>query len=108
MVGGNNRTDRHITTRTLCGFGETLRGERCELSGEVRFMGLLLCEKHARQLELEDRISLLRGISASLELCLRNVSIRRNAAFTRLLQSQRAEAAVELEFARQNLRENAG
>lgn len=108
MADGKGQTGKHGATRTHCGFDETLKGERCELPGGVRLMGLLLCQKHARQMEIEDCVASLQGITNLLELCMSNVSIRRNAVFTRLLRSQRAEVAVKLEYAHQQLRENAG
>ncbi len=108
MSDKKDRTGRPVETRTRCGFDQTLKGERCGCPGEVRLMGLLLCEKHVRRVEIEDRISLLQGIASSLELCMSNMSIRRNDAFTGSLQSRRAEAAVKLKFARQELRKSAG
>ena len=45
-----------------CEVGETLRGGYCELSGKIVVKGLVLCERHARLLEAQDRTDLLEGI----------------------------------------------
>ncbi len=108
MSDGKDRIGTPTGARVRCGFGQTLKGERCERPGAVRLMGLRLCQKHARRVEIEDRISFLQGIASSLELCMSNVSIRRNSDFTRSLQARRAEAELKLKYARQELRKNAG
>jgi PAS domain S-box-containing protein len=87
-----------------CEFAENLRGEDCELPGTTWSEGKLLCEDHARQYELQDRMDLLRGIISSLELCLDNVAVRRDANFVRLLKAEVAHATRELELAREELR----
>ena len=66
--------------------------------------GKLLCDAHARQSELQDRIDLLRGVITSLELCLDNVAVRRDANFVRLLKAEVAHAMAELEAAQEELR----
>lgn len=95
-----------IGASTRCGFDQTLNGRRCERAGLVWLTGLRLCEKHARRVEIEDQISLLRGIVSSLELCMRNVSIRRDHGFAKSLKLRRTEAATKLEAARKELRRN--
>jgi hypothetical protein len=87
-----------------CEVAETLRGGYCERSGKVGFAGLVLCERHARLLEAQDRIALLEGIASSLELCLRSIPLRKNKDLSMVVQSQRAQAARELAHARQDLR----
>ena len=82
-----------------CEVEKTLRGGYCDLSGKVRLAGLLLCERHAKQLEAQDRRALLEGIVLSLELCLSNITLRRNKEFTILLRAQHAQAARELAHA---------
>ncbi|HEV2745098.1 MAG TPA: PAS domain S-box protein [Rubrobacter sp.] len=86
-----------------CEFGEILPGERCGLPGRVWWEGKLLCETHARQSELQDRVDLLRGVITSLELCLDNVAVRRDANFVRLLKAEVAHATAELELAEEKL-----
>ncbi len=88
-----------------CKVGETLQGGCCELAGEVEFDGLPLCGRHARELEIRDRIDLLRGIASSLELCLSSVPLRNDANFASLLRSKRAKATRELDRAYEDLRQ---
>ena len=100
--------DAHIQYRGFqgeprCEFERTLKGECCDKRGEVRLEGLLLCESHARQLETQERIDLSRGIISCLELCLRNITLRRDKNLVGLLRAQRAGAARDLELAYQEL-----
>ena len=90
-----------------CEVDHTLGGGYCEEQGEVRLEGLLLCERHARLLEAQDRIDLLRGIISCLKLCLSNLAVRRDTTLVHLLRAQRAGAARELELAYQELRQAA-
>jgi hypothetical protein len=87
-----------------CEVGESLRGGYCELSGKIGFKGLVLCERHARLLEAQDRMALLEGIVLSLGLCLSSIPLRKNKGLSMVVQSQRAQAARELAHARQDLR----
>ncbi len=95
----DNRQDRFTEGVPQCEFGELLPGESCGLPGRIWSEGKLLCETHARQSELQDRIDLLRGVITSLELCLDNVAVRRDANFVRLLKAEVAHATAELELA---------
>jgi hypothetical protein len=96
--------NQHAKDQPRCEFDHTLKGEGCEKKGEVRLDGLLLCESHARQLEAQERVDLLRGIVSCLELCLRNIALRRDTNLVGLLRARRAGAARELELAYQELR----
>jgi PAS domain S-box-containing protein len=87
-----------------CQFGEILTGENCGLPGTTWSQGKLLCETHARQSELQDRVDLLRGVIASLELCLDNVAVRRDANFVGLLKAEMAHTSAQLELAQGELR----
>jgi PAS domain S-box-containing protein len=98
-----NRQDRLNESVPLCQFGEILPGESCELPGKIWSEGKLLCDAHARQSELQDRIDLLRGVITSLELCLDNVAVRRDANFVRLLKAEVAHATAESELAQGEL-----
>jgi PAS domain S-box-containing protein len=98
-----NKQDRLNEGVPQCEFEEILPGERCGLPGKIWSEGKLLCETHARQSELQERIDLLRGVIASLELCLDNVAVRRDANFVRLLKAEVAHAAAELELAQGEL-----
>ena len=96
--------DRLAIAPLRCEVGETLRGGYCELSGKVGFKGLLLCERHAGQLEAQDRTDLLEGIVSCLGLCLRSISLRKNKDLSMLVLAQRAQAIQELAHAREDLR----
>jgi PAS domain S-box-containing protein len=98
-----NRQDRLNESVPQCEFEEILLGESCGLPGKTWLEGKLLCEMHARQSELQDRIDLLRGLIASLELCLDNVAVRRDANFVRLLKAEVAHATTELTLAQGEL-----
>ena len=91
-----------------CEFGQLLLGEDCEQPGTTWSEGKLLCETHARCSELMGRAELLRGVIASLELCLDNVAVRRDANFVRLLKAEVAHATAELELVQQELLRTAG
>jgi len=102
------RQDRINEGVPLCEFGEILPGESCELPGKIWSEAKLLCDAHARQSELQDRIDLLRGVITSLELCLNNVAVRRDANFVRLLKAEVAHATAELELAQGELQRAKG
>ena len=55
--------------------------------------GLLVCERHAHQLEAQNKIDLLRGIISCLDLCLSNLALRRDTNLVGLLRAERADAA---------------
>jgi len=97
--------DRPTIAYLHCEVSETLQGGYCELHGQVGFKGLLLCERHARLLEAQDRTGLLEGIVSSLELCSRSIPLRKNKDFSILLRVQRAQATRELAHALEDLRQ---
>jgi hypothetical protein len=103
-VSDGKVTNRAATAYLRCEVAETLQGGHCGLEAEAEFQGLLLCEWHARQSEAYDRMDLLRGIVSCLDLCLRNVILRRDTNLVRLLRFRRAQATQELYRAREDLR----
>jgi PAS domain S-box-containing protein len=103
--GGQDRLNEGVPR---CEFGQLLLGEDCEQPGTTWAEGKLLCETHARRSELMGRADLLRGVIASLELCLDNVAVRRDANFVRLLKAEMAHATGELELVQQELQRTAG
>jgi hypothetical protein len=107
MSTGARNSTQHARWQYRCEFDHTLKGESCEKRGEVRLDGLLLCERHACQLEAKERVDLLRGILSCLELCLSNLALRRDTNLVGLLRAERAGAARELELACQELRQAA-
>jgi hypothetical protein len=96
--------DRPSIAPLRCEVDETLQGGYCERSGQVGFKGLLLCERHASLHKAQDRTDLLEGIVSSLELCSRNIPLRKNKDFSILLRVQRAQATRELAHALEDLR----
>ena len=102
-MSGARISTQHPKWQPRCEFEATLKGEYCEQIGEVRLDGLLLCERHARKLESQDKIDLLRGIISCLDLCLSNLALRRDTNLVQLLRAERAGAARELELAYQEL-----
>lgn len=87
-----------------CQVSHTLEGGDCDERGKVRMDGLLLCERHARRLEARDRVALLQGIISCLDLCLSNITLRRDTNLVRLVRAERAGATTELALAYQELR----
>src|SRR5215213_3033671 len=73
--------NRHAKESPRCERSHTLTGEYCENPGTQRTIDGLLCEQHARQLGLEERIACWEAILLHIEL---------------LLQLERAEAAAAL------------
>ena len=87
-----------------CEVAQTLQGGYCERSGKVGFAGLVLCERHARLLEAQDRMALLEGIVSCLGLCLRSIPLRKNRDLSMVVRAQRAQATRELAHACEDLR----
>ena len=103
-MSGRRILTQHARSQPHCEVEGTLKGGHCEESGEMILDGLLLCERHAHQLEAQDKIDLLRGIISCLELCLSNLALRRDTNLVRLLRAEKANAARELELAYEELR----
>jgi len=61
-----------------CEIARTLKGGDCQRAGEVEFGDVLLCRRHAKQLEAHDRVGLLVGMVSSLELSLRSIPLRKD------------------------------
>src|SRR5919112_4196113 len=78
-----------------CQVAETLQGGYCERSGKVEFAGLVLCERHAGQLEAQDRMALLEGIVSCLGLCLSSIPLRKNRDLSMAVRAPGGQAAPE-------------
>src|SRR3954466_10882651 len=104
MPHDDERNDLLTLAYPLCEIGETLQGGYCELAGKIGFKGLLVCERHARQLEAHDRTALLKGIVSCLGLCLRSITLRKNKDLSVLVLAQRAQASRDLTRAREDVR----
>jgi hypothetical protein len=106
-MSGRQILTQHARSQPTCEFDHTLKGGYCKEKGKVRLDGLLLCERHARQLVAQDKVDLLRGIIVCLDLCLSNLALHRDTNLVGLLRAERAGVAAELEFAYQELRQAA-
>ena len=95
---------RHVKEQPRCGVSHTLvEGEYCENLGTQRTIDGLLCEKHARQLGLEERIACWEAILLHIELWTKTAHRRGREDIVRLFQLERAEAAAALERAYEDL-----
>ena len=101
---GDKRNNILTIAYPRCEVEKTFRGGYCELPGKIGFEGLVLCERHARVLEAQDRRALLEGIVSSLDLCLRSIPLRKNKDLSMLVRAQHAQATRELAHAREDLR----
>ena len=88
-----------------CEVAKTIQGGYCERYGKVGFADLLLCERHARLIDVQDRIRLLEGIISCLGLCLRSIPLRKQKDLSIVVRAQRAQANRELAHALEDLRQ---
>jgi hypothetical protein len=71
----------------------------CAEPGKVDLDGLVLCEKHALEIKLEEQIACWRGMLFHIDLWSREATRRERADVVHLLEVQRAEAAWAIERA---------
>jgi hypothetical protein len=107
MSGGRIPT-QHTNSRPGCEVEGTLTGGICEERAEVRLDGLLLCERHAGQLRLQEQVACWEAIVLHLDLWARAARGRGQDAIVRLLEIERGRAASVLGRARQDLERNGG
>jgi hypothetical protein len=106
---GDKRNNQLTIAYPRCDVAETLQGGGyCELSGKIGFKGLVLCERHAKVLEAQDRTDLLEGIVSSLGLCMRSIPLRKNKDLSMVVRTHRVQATRELAHAREDLRRATG
>ncbi len=79
-----------------CEFERTLKGEYCGHRGHVSLDGLLLCERHARQLRLQERVAYCRAMLAHIELWSRAAHSRGREDIVDLLGIERTKASAAL------------
>src|SRR5919205_866144 len=94
---------RHAKESPRCEVSSTLTGEYCENPGTQRTIDGLLCEQHARQLGLEERIACWEAILLHIELWSKAARRRGREDIVRLLNLERAEAAAALAHAHEDL-----
>ena len=95
----------HAKESPRCEVSHTLTGGYCEKPGTQRTIDGLLCEQHARQCGLEERIACWEAILLHIELWLKVARRRDREDILRLLQLERAEAAAALERAYKDLKQ---
>src|SRR5215212_4209127 len=102
-----NRHASHAKERSpRCEVSDTLAGGYCEKPGTQRTIDGLLCEAHARQFRLDERIACWEAILLHIELWSKAARRRSREDIVRLLHLERAEAAAALARAHEDL-ENA-
>ena len=101
--------NRHAREGPRCEVSDTLTGGSltggyCEKPGTQRTIdGLLLCEPHARQFGLDERIACWEAILLHIELWSKAARRRGREDIVRLLHLERAEAAAALARAHEDL-----
>ena len=97
---------RRFQREHRCEFERTLRGEYCAENGDVGLDGLLICERHAHQLRLGERVAYWRAMLAHLELWSGEARSRGRDDVTGLLETQRARSAAALGRVLEDLEES--
>jgi hypothetical protein len=97
-VSKRTTSTRHAKEQLRCEASKTLKGgSSCENPGTQRTIdGLLLCEQHARQFGLEERIACWEAILLHIELWSKAAHRQGREDVVRLLQLERAEVAAAL------------
>jgi hypothetical protein len=90
-----------------CELSHTLKGGYCENPATQSTKDGLLCEKHARQLGLEEQVACWEAILLHIELWSKIARKRGREDIVHLLQLERAEAAAKLARLNENLEEQA-
>ena len=98
----------HTKTQPSCEVESTLEGGHCEERAEVRLDGLLLCERHAAQLRLEEQVASWEAILLHVELWSRAARSRGREDVVRLLEVERARAASALGRVLEDLERSGG
>ena len=95
--------NRYAKEQPRCRVGDALMGEYCENPGTQRTTDGLLCEQHARQFGLDERIACWEAILLHIELWSKAARRRGREDIVRLLHLERAEAAAALARAHEEL-----
>ena len=94
---------RHAKEQLRCEVSKTLRGDSCKNPATQRTIDGLLCEQHARQLGLEERIACWEAILLHIELWSKAAYRRDREDIVRLLHLEQAEAGAALARAYEDL-----
>jgi len=95
-VSKRTTSTRHAKENLRCEASKTLKGDSCENPATQRTIDGLLCEQHARQLGLEERIACWEAILLHIELWSKAAHRRDREDIVRLLELERAEAGAAL------------
>ena len=95
----------HAKEQLRCEVSHTLKGEYCENPGTHSTIDGLLCEKHAGQFGLEERIACWEAILLHIELWTQAAHRRGREDIVWLFELERAEAAGALERVYEDLRQ---
>ncbi len=99
-----SNSNQALARSSRCQVEWTLLNVHCESFGSIFYGDLLLvCDRHYRLFEIQDRMMLLSGLVSTLDLCLESLPLRRDPDTLRHLKLQRAEKVRELATARQDL-----
>jgi hypothetical protein len=96
MSKGTTSTNRNTREQPLCEVSDTLKGGYCQNAGTQKTMDGLLCEQHARQFGLEERMACWEAILLHIELWSKVAHRRGREDVVLLLQVERAEVAAAL------------
>src|SRR5829696_4303468 len=96
MSNKGTTSNPHAKEQLRCEASNTLKGVYCENPGTQRTTDGLLCEPHARQFGLEERIACWQAILLHIELWIKAAHGRGREDIVRLLHLERAEAAAAL------------
>jgi hypothetical protein len=97
---------RRFQREHRCEFERTLKGEYCAENGGVGLDGLLICERHAYQLRLEERASYWRAMLAHAELWSGEARSRGRDDVVGLLEIERTRSAAALGRVLEDLEES--
>src|SRR5215204_6879311 len=99
-------SNRHAKEQHIrCEVSKTLKGGYCKNPGTQRTIDGLLCEAHARQFGLEERIVCWQAILLHIELWTKVAHRRGREDVVRLLNLERVEAVAALERVYEDLRQ---
>ena len=98
-------SEPHAKEQLRCEVSKTLKGEYCENPGTHRTIDGLLCEPHARQFGLEERLACWEAILLHIELWTKAARRRSREDIVWLFELERAEAAGALERVYEDLKQ---
>ena len=99
-----NKRQRHTSEkRSRCEINHLFGGAPCPKAAKEKVDGLLLCERHAIEVNLEGQIECWGGMLFHIDLWSREAARREREDVVGLLEIQRAEAMSARQLARTDL-----